>query len=47
MHLADISHAAYLESGLGDSVAAIAREEAGDAEVWITGSPHVLPALVP
>jgi predicted RND superfamily exporter protein len=36
-----LSDQEYRESGLDETIASIAREEAGDAEVWLTGAPHV------
>jgi predicted RND superfamily exporter protein len=39
--LREMSDQEYLESGLDVEIASVVREEAGTAEVWITGSPHI------
>ena len=41
VYLFDIPEAEFIARGIDDQLAAIAREEAGDATVWISGGAHV------
>jgi predicted RND superfamily exporter protein/CRP-like cAMP-binding protein len=38
---ADMSHREYLASGLDERIVRLARAEAGDAELYVTGGPHI------
>jgi predicted RND superfamily exporter protein len=41
VYFMDMSNREYLESGLDERIVELAQEESGDADVWITGGPHI------
>jgi len=41
VYFADMTHQQYLESGLDTRIVALAEAERGDAELFVTGGPHI------
>jgi predicted RND superfamily exporter protein len=46
VYFLDFSDREFIERGIDDRIAQIAREEAGDGQVWLSGGPHLKVAQV-